>query len=214
MKDFVSTFISLFTDKSIKSKHRFFVILVIIVAIVSIDNIIGFTFYLNSKEKINIIQSIYDVKLNNNISSDTSEQLNLLETTINNRENIIEKLIKFIKSINIKDYIPAKAPQQSVPRNNLLLFILSAWPSIMAFLVLPVSLLMAHTEDGNPPKGRDYLINLIGMWIILTTIAFSSYYLAKSIPMINSSWSINYVISFLIQPIFIVIIILLFAEKD
>lgn len=206
--------IEFLVNKQIKFTHKSITIILIIIGVLMVDNIIGFSHYYNSEAKLTQFELISNLKKDTNLSIESKQSINEIEESISQRKSIKDKIYLFVSSIKLtKDTNTNKANvyEDTVPRNNLLLFVLSSWLLIiMTFLVLPIALIAAPKSQDY--KTRDFFYSIITGLILFGIFAFSTYFLVGLIPMIGDSWIINYIIAFIFQPTIIGIICIIYYK--
>lgn len=104
--DFFKGFFDYLADKTIPFSRKILGMFGIIVAIILINDILGFSFYYNTNQKVRQLKVIYDLYPENII--DTNKiitTLNDLETQIINRKPFISKVIENKLSIKQKNFV-------------------------------------------------------------------------------------------------------------
>lgn len=189
-----------FLNESIKVSSKVWTLLLIILCVIVIDNITGFTFHKNNYEKITQLQFISELKGNNNLNNESNTLLSEIEKSINTRKSITDIIKKTVSSVVQTKFIKKNVNnKQVIPRNNLKLFIFSNWSLLALALILTPSIIMGHLEDGYDFKHK--ILTLIVVWIFTLILSLGSYLIIGLIPMIGNNWNVNYIIAFLSQPV-------------
>lgn len=219
----LDSFINFLLDKERVISAKAAVIVFIILAVVLVDNTLGFTYYYNSGKKIEQIQSL------NNIIKDTTTNIQTKDYAIRQRSEIIKKETFFSKAItfiqnlkfynnntnkNIENINTAKSEQQ-IPekielstKNNFWFHISSG--GVYYLLGILILILMPFIDN------KISLIQKVATGILGgITISFFGllfFWICSLIPQISTkTWFWNYMINVFIQ--FSIIGIITFIGK-
>ena len=130
------SFFNFVINKSVKLPDKLITFIFIILCLLIVDNIIGYTYYKNIEKKTAQFEIITKLKEKKNLSCQTLKTLEELELDLNSRVNILDHFTNFIKSIYKKNYIQRNEHyKEVVPRNNTLLFFLSNWLILIILII-------------------------------------------------------------------------------
>lgn len=210
MSDLITAFIKLFLDNTVKIFPRLMVFVLIIIALITVDNILGFSFHYNTQRTISELRDV------SKIISDTTIDLQTRAKAIEVKNEIISK-------VSIKDFFsnaldnvfrPIQIRDGSVyakkylhDRNRIIEFLCINWFLILMFLILPPYFLLK-------PAFNSFWKNLLLVIVVnlsLVILAFILFLLFSLIPTINGHPLLNYILDFSV--LFIILMINTYKTK-
>lgn len=208
MSVFEGFFNFLFDDKKQLSQKAAVVVLVII-AIVAVDNLLGFTYYYNTEKKIQQIEKLNVIIKDSTIDNNTKETAFKLRSEIISRENFFTKIILFLKPTIIPkenksseiasqplDKVESRPAEINIEKNNIW-FHLSSGGFYYLFALI-VIIVMPFTDVATSLIQKTATGLLTG--IIVAAVGLLFYWICSLIPQISSkSWIWNYVVNITIQ---------------
>ncbi len=190
MDNSIKTFFSFLVNKDEKILTKLFFSVMVLILILLLNNIFGFSFYYNSDKKINQIKEVNLVLNDNDISNEVREGLLALRHDILYRKDIFEKIgeLKLRKNTSQaqENYIKSST-------HKVLNFLSSSWYFILVVVIFLVKSF----------RTRDFsLVNvLISLFfgLMIFGVCLALYFIMDLIPIIYSKmiW-LNYVLNALV----------------
>lgn len=199
-------------DNNRKVSVRAVIIVFTVIAIYLLNDVTGFTYYHNTKSKIEQIKALAEIAHDTTLTKQHKEQILALETEILERKTIPQsasekgatlyrdlKLFVAVKDTNgtTNTHTQSVVQAQAVPRNNFLFLITASGLSLLlAVLLVPVGIAMFFSRDSkNAVLGASVCI------LIILIFAYLCYGGLDLIPMLGNTWTWNYILNSFIQVI-------------
>jgi hypothetical protein len=190
-------------DEDTQNSTKLTVVVLSIIAVIAVDNLLGFSFYYNADKKIELIN-----KLNATIKDSTSDVstksyvINLRQKVINRQDFITQSLYFFRgkpSAVKIDQTIIPTAKPKPIDvaiKNNFWFHLTSSgFYYSFALFMIPFALI----NDKKQKLGQRIQIAIIAP-ILITGVGLLFYWLYSFIPQIsNSTWGWNYAINFILQ---------------
>jgi len=216
---YIDHFTAFLFDENRRLSSKAAVVVFVFLAILLIDNILGFSYYFNTDKKIEQVQKLNYIIKDATSDSNTKAFALQLRSEIIDRENVILQTFSFFRNIkwkssrNAQISIPKETDKtnESVIRNNFW-FNISAGGLyyLLAIIMIP---LMVFTD-----KTTSFLQRLATG--ILTSALFFAfgwffYWVCNFIPQLSkSTWAWNYILNILIQVIFVGLLLIAGQKKQ
>lgn len=196
-------FTELLFDEDTGISTKLTIVVLAIIAVIAVDNLLGFSFYYNADKKIELVNKLNVTIKDNTTDSFTKVYALTLRQKIITRQNFINQSFSFfrgkpsaVKSDQIS--IPTATPKPiEVSIKNIFLFHLSSsgFYYLFALFMIPFSLLYDKKQKLSQRVGVAIVVPL---FVFLIGLLF--YWLFSLIPQIsNSTWFWNYLINLLFQ---------------
>lgn len=100
--DFIKEIFKFFTDRTYSSGSKLLLIFAIVLSLVIIDNILGFSFFYNNEKSIEQLKTIQQLKKEYKGNNELITSLEIKEDQILNRKNIIETFAELFSKEDLK----------------------------------------------------------------------------------------------------------------
>lgn len=229
--DFFTGLVSFFTDKRHSISAKLFGIILIISTVFLINNLLGFTFYYSTNQKITQIEKIERLKRDTLLGKENFLFLNTMEEKLKKRENVFDKFgelfsrTEFNGAKEKKDsLLVEKTPtniisgenattnteqsaQLTITRSRLWHTITSTFVFLIILIVVPFMPFIAGDFS------KESLLAVIGVFTTTAFLIWLFQFLLGLIPLINNNAIYNYLINGLIQ-IFIGFLLIRYINKN
>lgn len=199
-----NSFTNFITDSKVKISYKAVTFLFVLFVVLLLNNLMGFTFYYNNHKKLEELSIIAELRSEASLSEESKEHIDKIEIEINQRKDVIDQLSSLFISIFNTKYVKDKVYSvgtDSLPRNNLLLFVCSSI-FIVGFVVgLVISVIreeLARDDNSEIIWWRFVVGNLV-----ILGGAIGSYLIASEIPRLGDTWLWNYIVGVGIQASFV-----------
>ncbi|MFZ1528906.1 MAG: hypothetical protein WAT19_09150 [Ferruginibacter sp.] len=195
-------------DENRRLSSKAAVVVFAIIAIFVVDNVLGFSYYFSNNKKIEQVQKLNSIIQDTTSDSTTKTFAKELRTEIIDRKNVFYQAASFFRNIRWTNSKKQTTPVQTQPSDNKNLisksnfwFHLTAgglW-YLLAVLMIPV-IVFTDKKTSLPQR--------IATGIFATALFFGFgwlfYWLCSLIPQITSTtWIWNYIINFILQLLFV-----------
>lgn len=185
----IGKLIDYFTNQNYKLAEKFVVTFSILLILLLINNLTGFTYYYSVGKKIELIKELDESIYNNKSDSITMNFALDLKKEIIDEKNLSDRFSNFISNINLSKY------GKKIQKNKLLFNLSSSglW-YLLIIIIIPLSFL-----NGLNTPFNEKVIGAIIMGLLLSFFAWIYYIVFSLIPIINNNWTYNYIINLLLQ---------------
>ena len=192
--------LGLFTNKErgLLSKIAYFSILLCLLLIV--DNILGFSYYLDKSNKIETLYKTSSMLQDSNIDVRTRQKIKALHEEILNRENLYSLSLLFINNSFISKAKNIKAAVQSNIRSEFI-FVLTSCGFFIFMAVISIILFPFHQPSGFGDSLLQKLGALIVFVVALYLISIAFYQICNQFGAapIFGNWWFNYTLNTIFQ---------------
>lgn len=206
----INSILKFLKDKSISTKIRILRVILIFVILLAVNDYLGFTYYYNLGQKINLIEKIEKTKSSKELNPDHKKILIELEEEIINRKHVFTQCNDYLSYLLFSE---KQIKQEAQKERSLLAHILSSsiiW--IVLFLIVFVAILVDKDENDS-----DTILGIVIVLIFLGGLVFFFQWVLAFIPIIWGNSFYNYLLNVIIQIGFVIPIILLankFGDDD
>jgi len=201
MTDILSKIDNYIFNKSIKPLHKFVVFGLIVLIVVFIESITGFTEHYDTKNKLSEIQTINEILNNNTLSQSDINELKRKRTEILNDWNVID----YMKNQSSKIFFNKRLIENnetsiitSAPRNIYLDIITASWFCMLLIVYIPIELISSKRKITIRS-----VFKLTTLLVILIILGFVLSYILALIPTILNTPILNYLLNISISLIII-----------
>lgn len=202
MEAIISSVVKFLRDKSVSTKIKILRIIIIFMMLFGVNNYLGFTYYHNLGQKINLIEKIEKAKSSKEVNPNHKKILIELEEEIINRKNVFTQCYDYLSH---QLFSEKQIKQEAQKERSLLAHILSSsivW--ILLFLFALVAILIDRDENDS-----DTILGIVMFLVLLGGLTFFFQWALAFIPIIWGNSSYNYLLNIIIQIGFVIPIILL-----
>jgi uncharacterized protein YnzC (UPF0291/DUF896 family) len=197
--DAFNSFLTFLVDKTRRPSHKVLMVLSAFLLLLFINNLTGFTYYYNNRNKIEQINQISRLLHDSTLSQEEIAELKDLRRNILKYRSMLDATYNWISTVSFTNESEFSAPNQPEvnkysSRNSYWHFLSASWPWIFAMLGLP----FAAIADKKSPLWQNILI-LIFAEMILWAIAWGYAKLLSLIPIILDNSVYNYALNILIS---------------
>lgn len=201
----INSILKFLKDKSVSPKIKILRVILIFVILLAVNDYLGFTYYYNLGQKINLIEKIEKTKSSKELNPDHKKILIELEEEIINRKHVFTQCNDYLSYLLFSG---KQIKQEAQKERSLLAHILSSsiiW--IVLFLFFFVAILVDKDENDS-----ETIWGIVIGLILLGLLAFIFQWALAFIPIIWGNSSYNYLLNAIIQIGFAILIIWLFNK--
>jgi hypothetical protein len=197
-----------FTDKSRSLGSRGLFLVIFLSTFFVLDYFSGLTFYIATSFKLDQIEKIEKIKIENPNNIDLHEELNKIESELIQRKNIQEYFSFFENppkdSLKINKFNSLNPSESTldisfIRRSNILHIVTSSYSFVIIILILPFTFFTEKRTDKN------FIVGIIFGIIILLGLTWFFSYLFSLIPLLKYPW-INYMLNIFLHTLFLIAI--------
>lgn len=194
--NFIDNILSFVTDRNKKLSTRATIVILSVVALLALDNILGFTYNYKVNQKLEQLESVSELLEEEILTSGTRKELRKIELETVEREDVLDLFSRFVSSIELPSNDNSSG-RPSGERNNFWFLITSSGLYILVSLLFVPVLLFTDKET-------HFGTLITGMIMFLLIMAFTSWFnywlMGVLIPdQLFGSWGWNYFANLLIQ---------------
>jgi len=201
----INSILKFLKDKSVSLKIKILRIILIFVILLAVNDYLGFTYYYNLGQKINLIEKIEKTKSSKELNPDHKKILIELEEEIINRKHVFTQCNDYLSHLLFSE---KQIKQEAQKERSLLAHILSSsiiW--IVLFLIVFVAILVDKDENDS-----ETIWGIVIGLILLVFLAFIFQWALGFLPVIFGNPIYNYILNAIIQIGFTILIIWLFNK--
>ena len=94
---FIDNILNFITDTNKRLSTRATIFILSVIATLIIDNIVGFSYHYNNKQKLEQLKLTYELLERKNLTDKTMKELKFLESETLDRKNILDHTLSFLK---------------------------------------------------------------------------------------------------------------------
>jgi len=201
----IDSILKFLKDKSVSLKIKILRVILVFVILLAVNDYLGFTYYYNLGQKINLIEKIEKTKSSKELNPDHKKILIELEAEIINRKNVFTQCYDYLSHLLFSE---KQIKQEAQKERSLLVHILSSsiiW--IVLFLFFFVAILVDKDENDS-----ETIWGIVIGLILLVFLAFIFQLALGFLPIIFGNPTYNYFLNAIIQIGFVILIIWLFNK--
>ena len=191
-------------NKSVKAYQKILTFFIIVLSLVYLDNITGFTNHYDNSRKLTEIKTINEILQTDSLNlSDRTELKRIRSEIINDwdiNDYIKNQSSKVFFNINIKKYNATNISANPI-RNIYLEIISTNWFILFLFLFLPPFLIVKRKDFDFSTK--KFIAMILAIESLLFVVGFILFYILSLIPTIFGKPWINYILNFSITLIIV-----------
>ena len=195
MAELITTLVKLFMDNTVKFFPRLIVVVLIILGLMAIDSILGFTFHYNKQRTISELHEVSELISDSTIDAQTRAKAIKMKNEILSRTTvqdfINDALIDIFRPINVEKH-GVIVKQYTHERNRVIEFFCLNWFLVFLFVFLPPYFLIKPAFD----KLWKNLLMILAVNLFLIILSFIIFFVFSLIPTINGQPLINYILDF------------------
>lgn len=192
--DFLNGLFSFITDKANKVSHKAFTMITILFIMYMVDNLIGFSYYSNIKNKIEVVDMINKTLKDSSLLSADKIYLADIRSSTMKRASLKDKAWVFLTDFSINEPRTTSSAVNKVSINPTSIYkVLSgSWFFILIFLLAPFQ------KSGTDTWDRVIMDRILVMAFIVIG-GFISYKLLWLLPIIAGNILYNYILNALVN---------------
>lgn len=204
-------------DRQLSSKAAFIVLIILVV--VFVDNVLGFSYHFRIDKKLDEIQKINTIIKDPTVDSTTKAYAIQLRADIMQKQTVIDYTLSFFRNIKwasskkpqINKPTPIPKPIESATRNNFIFLLTSGgFYFLIAIIGLPVLAFAPNQKTSLPQR----LATGILIAFVFSAIGVFFYWLFDFIPLLSKkTWTWNYILNSFFQIAIIVAVAIISKPK-
>jgi len=201
----INSVVKFLRDKSVSTKIKIIRVILIFITLLAVNNYLGFTYYYNLGQKVNLIEKIEKAKSSKELSLNHKKKLIELEEEVINRKNVFTQCNDYLSQQLFSKKPIKQAPQKE--RSLLTHILTSSIVWIILFLFVLVAIFFDKDENDS-----DTILGIVLVSFLLIGLAFVFQWALGYIPIIFGNPTYNYFLNAIIQLGFVILLIMLFNK--
>ena len=112
--DFIYKFLNFITDSNRRLSSKAAIVILLLVSVVVLDNVTGFSYYYNKNRQLEQLEAIKILLSDSTLTTETRQKLVVLESHVLDRKSIIDYSLSFLKNISLAS---SKQSQNTINNN-------------------------------------------------------------------------------------------------